>query len=797
MSPGRARLWLVLCGLAQVSCSVALPYPEVLAEVNCHDGVDDDQDGLVDCLDGECRAQCFESSLETCSDGLDNDADGVVDGADPQCWATAPPHTRRCVERRPVAFVETFGTRAMPGWSSALPIDESVVVEPNGNRALSLVDASHGRGRSLFAPAGAGPFSLSFHLMLPAGVEFRVALVDPAQAVPGLPVPRGAGYSYVELSRVGGGIDVHSLLSDTTISGRIETAAAGLTVAVRGNGRPERLDVTPDGEATVRLAHLPYSLLNDAAVQVAFGIDSAVPGAIPLLDDVRVVFDEPQQCDASTPRAVSCAPTQARVLATVALASGDRCVAVVGASTLDVWRSANGRQYELAGSVPIDASEPLSRASLAASGAGADLAFTTLGASPRLRVSALDATCGVVDTRVDVRLERLALVTVTGSHFDLALWRREPERSVAYLFAPSVSGVGQLRRLVEVGGEVSVDTAFAGLIPSLISPVSFVPVGRRDIVIVGRDLRGDAPGIIARTVPERETSSGPALDWLATTNTPFIPLLEDPTLSSSADRGALDGFSFDGESVGGGVVVYSSLDAHAESHAFVGCLEYTIGGLPSGFCEQFKQPTIVTPALDPACNEWESCASAPADCGACVGEVLDDDLLASTAWSTGSAGPRLVASAHSTAVDLDAVRRPMLAWELGSPGEARLPLPAHALASFDSRATVAQADDCDVSLVVEHERGDVAATWRFDAGVATLGLDGAAATPRIAFRPGERERIIVTSEASTTRLTLARPDGCDASTESTHADLGAVVAVRVRDDGRCVGAIDLMTLSAR
>lgn len=50
----------------------------------CDNQLDDDEDGLIDCGDPECRMAepCFES---TCFDGLDNDFDGLVDCGDRDC----------------------------------------------------------------------------------------------------------------------------------------------------------------------------------------------------------------------------------------------------------------------------------------------------------------------------------------------------------------------------------------------------------------------------------------------------------------------------------------------------------------------------------------------------------------------------------------------------------------------------------------------------------------------------------------------------------------------------------------
>ncbi len=56
-----------------------------VSEVLCNNGKDDDGDGLIDCLDGDCQ---FVATIEKgcrCYDGIDNDGDGKIDQADPEC----------------------------------------------------------------------------------------------------------------------------------------------------------------------------------------------------------------------------------------------------------------------------------------------------------------------------------------------------------------------------------------------------------------------------------------------------------------------------------------------------------------------------------------------------------------------------------------------------------------------------------------------------------------------------------------------------------------------------------------
>ncbi|MFT7624909.1 MAG: hypothetical protein ACI9WU_004100, partial [Myxococcota bacterium] len=56
------------------------------AETACGNGQDDDADGLSDCDDPDCLAEC---TPENCTSGIDDDGDGAVDCADSECFAAA------------------------------------------------------------------------------------------------------------------------------------------------------------------------------------------------------------------------------------------------------------------------------------------------------------------------------------------------------------------------------------------------------------------------------------------------------------------------------------------------------------------------------------------------------------------------------------------------------------------------------------------------------------------------------------------------------------------------------------
>jgi hypothetical protein len=60
-------------------------------ETICNDSIDQDEDGLVDCEDPDCRLEshCNLPSGERCGNGTDDDGDGLIDCEDPQCAESA------------------------------------------------------------------------------------------------------------------------------------------------------------------------------------------------------------------------------------------------------------------------------------------------------------------------------------------------------------------------------------------------------------------------------------------------------------------------------------------------------------------------------------------------------------------------------------------------------------------------------------------------------------------------------------------------------------------------------------
>ena len=92
---GSTWLWLLLgigiggrrrWGMAALALPLAgCPAPDPVVEL-CANGLDDDDDGLLDCYDDDCIGSCPEQ----CSNGIDDDADGTVDCADPDCTGACP-----------------------------------------------------------------------------------------------------------------------------------------------------------------------------------------------------------------------------------------------------------------------------------------------------------------------------------------------------------------------------------------------------------------------------------------------------------------------------------------------------------------------------------------------------------------------------------------------------------------------------------------------------------------------------------------------------------------------------------
>lgn len=80
----------------------------------CTDGLDNDEDGLVDCLDPGCNNLCSEDNSITCNDGIDNDNDGMIDCDDDSCLTQSVQFTSTAPDNCPILdngqFLFSFGS---------------------------------------------------------------------------------------------------------------------------------------------------------------------------------------------------------------------------------------------------------------------------------------------------------------------------------------------------------------------------------------------------------------------------------------------------------------------------------------------------------------------------------------------------------------------------------------------------------------------------------------------------------------------------------------------------------------
>jgi hypothetical protein len=81
----------------------------------CNDGIDNDGDGKIDCLDSNCAKDpaCAPRPVEICGDCIDNDGDGLVDYEDPDCCGSTDALTlrRMAMRMRPKAGRNTLRLR--------------------------------------------------------------------------------------------------------------------------------------------------------------------------------------------------------------------------------------------------------------------------------------------------------------------------------------------------------------------------------------------------------------------------------------------------------------------------------------------------------------------------------------------------------------------------------------------------------------------------------------------------------------------------------------------------------------
>jgi hypothetical protein len=76
--------------LAALTLALSCAQVALLAEENCADGQDEDDDGAIDCLDPDCDGDpSCDAELEVCDNGIDDDGDLAADCQDDDCGLAA------------------------------------------------------------------------------------------------------------------------------------------------------------------------------------------------------------------------------------------------------------------------------------------------------------------------------------------------------------------------------------------------------------------------------------------------------------------------------------------------------------------------------------------------------------------------------------------------------------------------------------------------------------------------------------------------------------------------------------
>jgi hypothetical protein len=114
-------------------------------EAACRNNRDDDQDGLRDCLDPDCFDATGCEAERDCDDGVDDDGDDLVDCADDECTG-APACVSACVE-------EVLGSGFGDALATGVPAEGSGTLESDCGYYTGVPDVAY----AWFAPA-AGTF---------------------------------------------------------------------------------------------------------------------------------------------------------------------------------------------------------------------------------------------------------------------------------------------------------------------------------------------------------------------------------------------------------------------------------------------------------------------------------------------------------------------------------------------------------------------------------------------------------------------------------------------------------------
>lgn len=247
--------------LLTLGCQLSYPYPELTPEVGraqCADGVDQDLDGKVDCLDPDCAGVCAESGLARCEDGVDQDDDGLVDAVDPDCWPWIRFEVDACVSSVNPATEHPISDPAI--WAGT-----GQTTEHTGEDGVSFPVQEAALGDyfvSMAATAGAVEgMSLEAELMLPEGGDLSFGMIPAADEVRSPP----------RLEQHPGGLMLQLGLDYTVLPERI--SVEGPWVVIRYGGRDAAHDAFVDRLPAAALAPNQWSTVRvriaDGVVEVA------------------------------------------------------------------------------------------------------------------------------------------------------------------------------------------------------------------------------------------------------------------------------------------------------------------------------------------------------------------------------------------------------------------------------------------------------------------------------------------------------------------------------------------------